>query len=167
MNFSSDLDLVSNFSAVSARLNAKFQFRKDFLTVPWVFLVVVCRSGVASQSVQNGFSELDMCFSSAELDLRPGEARLVVQSATPDLDLRDEAIFGHLGFLFTHFLRSIGSSSNFCRFHFPICVIFLWDFRGNSYCSSSYYVFELRIYKLRFYKTINFLINGSQKTTNV
>ncbi len=32
---------------------------------------------------------MDMCLSRAELDSRPGEAILVVQSATPDLDLRD------------------------------------------------------------------------------
>ncbi len=47
------------------------------------------RSGVALQSVQNGCPELEMCFSRAELDSRPGEARLVVQSATPDLALED------------------------------------------------------------------------------
>ena len=51
------------------------------------FLVAVCRSGVTLQSVQNGCPELEMSFSRAELDSRPGEARLVVQSATPDLDL--------------------------------------------------------------------------------
>ena len=42
--------------------------------------------------IWSGFTvgaELDMCFSRAELDSRPVEARLVVQSATPDLDLRD------------------------------------------------------------------------------
>ncbi len=55
---------------------------------PWVFQVVVSGSGVEIQSVQNGCPEFDMCFS-AEMDSRPGEARLVVQSATPDLDLRD------------------------------------------------------------------------------
>ncbi len=54
-----------------------------------LFIVVVSRSGVALHSVQNGCPELDMCFSRAELDSRPGEARLVVQSATPDLDLGD------------------------------------------------------------------------------
>ncbi len=44
---------------------------------------------MALQSVQDGCSELNMCFSCAELDSRPGEARLGVQSATPDLDLRE------------------------------------------------------------------------------
>ncbi len=39
--------------------------------------------------LQSGCPELEDCFSRAELNSRPGEARLVVQSATPDLDLRD------------------------------------------------------------------------------
>ncbi len=39
--------------------------------------------------MQNGCPELDIGFSRAELDSRLGEATLVVQSATPDLDLRD------------------------------------------------------------------------------
>ena len=53
------------------------------------FLLGVYRSGVPLQSVHNGRPELEMCFSCAELDSRPGEAKLVVQSATPDLDLQD------------------------------------------------------------------------------
>ena len=36
--------------------------------------------------MQNGCPELKMCFSGAELDSRPEEARSVVQSATLDLD---------------------------------------------------------------------------------
>ena len=56
------------------------------------FLVGVSRSGVALQSVQNGCPELEMCFSRAELDSRPGEVRLVAQNATPHLDLRDKAV---------------------------------------------------------------------------
>ena len=67
---------------------AKFQLWNDY-GKKVIFLVVVSRSGVALQSVQNGCPKLEMCFSPAELDSRPGEARLVVQSATPDLDLRD------------------------------------------------------------------------------
>ena len=50
---------------------------------------MVFRSAVALQSGQNGCPELDICFSRAELDSRPGAARLVVPSATPALDLRD------------------------------------------------------------------------------
>ena len=42
--------------------------------------------------LQSGCPELEDCFSRAELNSRPGEARLVVQSATPDMHLRDSAI---------------------------------------------------------------------------
>ena len=49
---------------------------------------------MASQSVQDGCPELEMCFSRAELDSRPGEARLVVQGATPDQIKR---VFGQPG----------------------------------------------------------------------
>ena len=39
--------------------------------------------------VRNYCPKLEMSFSRAELHSRPGEARSVVQSATPGLDLRD------------------------------------------------------------------------------
>ena len=88
-NFSSDLDQVPSFGPVSARLDAKLQFRKDFLTTMSFFLVGVSRSGGASQSLHNDCPELEICFSRAERDSRPGEAGLVVQGAAPDLELRD------------------------------------------------------------------------------
>ncbi len=53
------------------------------------FLVGFSRSGVALRSVQNDCPKLEMCFSRADVGSRPGKARLVVQSATSDLDLRD------------------------------------------------------------------------------
>ena len=56
--------------------------------------MVLFKSGVRLQSVQNGCPELDTCFSRTELVSWPGEARLVVQSATPELGLRDWAILG-------------------------------------------------------------------------
>ncbi len=57
--------------------------------------------------MQNGCPELEMCFSRAELDSRPGEARLVVQSATPDLDLRDQAMLLTPGNLYLWKISSI------------------------------------------------------------
>ena len=47
------------------------------------------RSGVALQLVQNSCPELDTCFSRAELHLKSLEAGLVLQNATPVLDLRN------------------------------------------------------------------------------